>query len=80
MGHEPIEWVGRIAPTPTFFVCGTQDRIVDYRQTVALHHSAGEPKTLHVIEGGGHTDAMSTPEGRERFLQFFDACVLDPPR
>lgn len=78
VGHEPIEWVGRVAPTPTLFVCGTRDRIVDYRQTIALHECAGEPKTLHVDESGGHTDSMCTPDGRERFVRFFNACVARP--
>ncbi len=71
-GDDPIDWVGKIAPRPTLFVCGTNDRIVDHRQTIALHEAAGEPKELVVIEGGGHTDSMSRPEGRERFLQFFE--------
>lgn len=78
VGYDPIDWVSRIAPTPTLFVCGTQDHIVDYRQTVALHDAAGEPKTLHVIDGGGHTDSMCTPEGREHFQRFFTTCVAHP--
>lgn len=74
-GLDPIDWIARIAPRPTMFICGTSDTIVDYRQTVALHDAAGEPKTLHVIEGGGHADTMLEPKGRGRFLDFFDGCV-----
>jgi len=74
-GLDPIDWVARIAPRPTMFVCGTEDRIVDCQQTVALHEAAGDPKELHVIEGGGHTDSMLRPEGRRRFLEFFARCV-----
>lgn len=74
-GLEPIDWVGRIAPKPILFVCGTADRIVEYHQTVALHEAAGEPKSLHVIEGGGHTDSMCEPGGCERFAKFFSYCV-----
>ncbi len=72
---DPIDWVSRIAPTPTLFVCGTSDGIVDHRQTIALHDAAGLPKSLWVIDGGGHTDAMCSPEGRARFLAFFESCV-----
>ncbi len=78
-GSEPIDWVARIAPRPTMFVCGTADRIVDYHQTIALHESAGEPKSLHVIEGGGHTDSMCDSAGRERFERFFNTCVGRAP-
>ncbi len=72
---EPIDWVARIAPRPVMFVCGTSDRIVDYRQSLALHEAAGEPKSLHVIEGGGHVDAMCTPERRVWFTDFFDTAI-----
>ena len=78
-GYDPIDWVGRIAPRPTLFVCGTDDRVVDYRQTVALHEAAGEPKELIVIEGGGHTDSMSSLQARERFVQFFERSLNRTP-
>ncbi len=74
-GLDPIDCVASIAPRPTMFVCGTNDRIVDHNQTAALHAAAAEPKTLHVIEGGGHTDSMCASEGRRWFLDFFDACL-----
>lgn len=76
-GLDPIDWVGRIAPRPSLFVCGTDDSIVDYRQTIALHAAAGEPKQLHVIDGGGHTGSVSEQDGRKRFAGFFENCV-DP--
>lgn len=78
-GYDPIDWVSHIAPRPTLFVCGTDDRIVDYRQTVALHDAAGEPKSLCVIDGGAHTDAMNDPQGRQRFLEFFKTCIDHSP-
>lgn len=74
-GFEPIDSVGRIAPRPALFVCGTADRVVDYRQTVALYEAAGEPKSLHIIDGGGHTDAMLDAQGQNRFAEFFERCV-----
>ncbi len=71
-GLEPIDWVGKIAPRPTLFVCGTKDQIVDYHQTVALHEAAGDPKTLHVIDGGGHTDSTREETGRSRIAGFLE--------
>lgn len=74
-GNDPIDRVAGIAPRPVFFVCGTRDHIVDYRQTLALHNAAGEPKELWVIDGGGHTDAALRPDGPDRLLRFFERCV-----
>jgi len=74
-GDDPIDWAEKIAPRPTFFVCGTADRIVDYRQTVALHERAGQPKQLHVIEGGGHVDSLCKPAGKQQMLEFFTRCL-----
>jgi uncharacterized protein len=74
-GLDPITVVGDIAPRPSFFICGTDDKIVDYRQTVALYEAAGEPKELWVIEGGGHTQATAEQEGRQKLAAFFKSCV-----
>ncbi|MEE9293936.1 MAG: alpha/beta hydrolase [Phycisphaerae bacterium] len=74
-GFDPIDWVSKLPPQPKLFVCGTDDRIVDHRQTVALHDAAGAPKELFVMEGGGHADSMCLPEGQARFLKFFERCV-----
>jgi hypothetical protein len=74
-GYDPIDWVSRIAPRPTMFICGTRDTIVDYRQTVDLHAAAGDPKELHIIEDGGHTDTLQTDEGKARLTDFFQRCL-----
>jgi fermentation-respiration switch protein FrsA (DUF1100 family) len=86
-GHDPIDYVHRIGPIPKMFICGTGDGIVDYRQTVALHDAAGEPKELWILEDGGHTGALiddepdaenSTVTKRDRFYRFLDRCVNQP--
>ena len=74
-GLEPIDSVSSLASLPKLFVCGTDDGIVDFRQTVALHDAAAPPKELHVIDGGGHTDSMCLLEGRDRILSFFEGCL-----
>ncbi|MCP4245558.1 MAG: alpha/beta hydrolase [bacterium] len=61
-GCDPIEVVERIGPIAKLFICGTADRIVDYRETVALHDRAGDPKELWVLEDGGHTTALIDDE------------------
>jgi fermentation-respiration switch protein FrsA (DUF1100 family) len=83
-GSDPIDWVGRIGPIPKLFICGRADSIVDYRQTVALHDAALEPKELWVLDGGGHTEALIDDQPdpqdpsmtrRERFRLFVQRAV-----
>ncbi|MFQ5590480.1 MAG: alpha/beta hydrolase [Phycisphaerae bacterium] len=76
-GYDPIDYVGKIAPTPTFFVTGTADGICDPAHTLELHEAAGDPKSLWVIGGGRHTSAIieTDGEGPRRFDAFFSACV-----
>jgi len=76
-GLDPIDHVARIAPTPTFFICGTADRICDHRQTIELHRAAGPPKSLWLIEGGRHTEALvsTNGEGPRRLDRFLTECV-----
>lgn len=77
-----IDCVGKIGAIPKLFICGDQDRTVDYRQTVDLFEKATQPKELWLIEGGGHTEAMTgeIPGGRERVATFLNSCVgaVDP--
>ena len=83
-GYDPIDCVERIGSIPKLFICGTDDHIVDYRQTVALYDSAGEPKELWLLEGGSHTEALideepdqrdPTTAKRERFRLFVQRSV-----
>ena len=76
-GYDPIDYVARIAPTPTFFITGTADAVCDYRQTLDLHETAGEPKSLWVIQEGHHTGALTETdgEGQQRLDAFFSECV-----
>jgi fermentation-respiration switch protein FrsA (DUF1100 family) len=80
-GYDPIDYVSRIAPTPTLFITGTADTICDYRHTLELHEAAGEPKSLWVIQDGHHTAALTDTdnEGQHRLDGFFDQCVGKSP-
>ncbi|MCH7924970.1 MAG: acetylxylan esterase, partial [Planctomycetes bacterium] len=76
-GIDPIEHVADISTTPTLFVTGTKDRVCDPKQLIALYEKAGEPKSIWVIEGGGHVGAMTQTEGMgaDRFDDFLTQCV-----
>ncbi len=61
-GCDPIEVVEGLGAMAKLFICGTADRIVDYRETVALCDRAADPKELWILEGGGHTGALIDDE------------------
>ena len=74
---SPIDYVPGLPRIPKLFICGDADRIVDYRQTVALHDAATDPKQLWIIPGADHTEAASgeLPTGRERIAAFLRLCI-----
>lgn len=81
-GLSAIDHAPRLPPIPKLFICGTADRIVDCRQTVALHDAASAPKRLWRIEGGDHTVAVTgdVDGGRQGVLDFFTTCVAAKAR
>lgn len=51
---RPIDAVGQIAPRPILFLHGTADNTIRPAHSRELYAAAGEPKTLVIVEGGGH--------------------------
>ncbi len=58
MGQD-FDNLGRIdqVRVPLLIFHGDQDRIVPLRMSLQLLARAPEPKTLHIVHGGGHSDA-----------------------
>jgi len=71
---DPIRAVGRIAPKALLLIAPKADRLISWRQSVALYEAAAEPKELFVVEGAGHGEALlGDPEGyRRRVLDFLE--------
>ena len=69
---DPIRAVGRIAPKALLLIAPKADRLISWRQSVALFEAAGEPKELFIVEGAGHAEAVvADPEGyRRQVLDF----------
>ena len=76
---DPIGAVGRIAPKALLLIAPKEDRLISWRQSVALFEAAGEPKELFVVEGAGHAEAIVTdPESyRRRVLDFLDRHLVE---
>lgn len=79
--QEPIDLIGKIAPTPVLLLHGTADGVVAHRHSERLLDAAGEPKELWSIPGAQHLEALSSrrhvhaPRLLEKFRQWVDAAV-----
>jgi uncharacterized protein len=51
---NPIEFVGRVAPTPLLIVHGEADDTVPVEEAHRLYEAASEPRELRIIKSGGH--------------------------
>jgi len=54
--EDPVDLVGRIAPTPVVIVHGLEDHYFDVEQGWMLYRAAGEPKKLLLSSGFGHAE------------------------
>ena len=75
--YAPARYVATIAPIPLLVIHGDDDPIVPLRFGRILYALAREPRTLWIIPGGRHVDAMQAAGGiyRERLLRFVEAAT-----
>lgn len=69
---DPIRAVRRLAPRALLVIAPREDRLISWRQGLALYRAAGEPKEIWVVDGAGHAEAsVARPdEYRTRVLEF----------
>ncbi len=51
---DPLKHIARLSPRPILILHGGDDEVVDVSHAYKLYESAGEPKGLVVVRGGGH--------------------------
>lgn len=56
--QRAVEHIPQLRGLPVLLVHGTQDAIVGVEHSRRLFAAAPEPKTLRLIEGGGHAEAL----------------------
>jgi hypothetical protein len=54
--EDPVELVGKIAPTPLVVVHGRDDHFFDEEQAWALYRAANQPKRLLLASSFGHAE------------------------
>ncbi|MCD6443914.1 alpha/beta hydrolase [Candidatus Bathyarchaeota archaeon] len=55
MKHAVLSAVSKISPRPLLIVHGTEDQVVPPSHAERLYKTAGEPKSLFMVEGADHT-------------------------
>jgi len=70
--------VGRIAPTPVFFVYGEHGQPGERNLNPTYYRSAGEPKEIWEVPGSGHVGGIDARpiEYERRVIGFFDDALL----
>jgi uncharacterized protein len=70
--------VGRIAPTPVFFIYGEQGQDGERNLNPTYYAAAGAPKTLWQVPGSGHVGGINAQpkEYERRVVAFFDRSLL----
>lgn len=76
-GHDAIDCVDRVAPTPLFLMHGKEDRTCPWEMSQDLYDRAKEPKGLWLIPDAGHYEALNelAEIGRPKLTDFFRACA-----
>ena len=72
---SPLRSIATISPTPLLVIHGKLDPIVPLSEARRLFQAAGDPKTLHLVEQGGHGNSLSRDDGahRQNVLNWLDA-------
>jgi dienelactone hydrolase len=70
--------VGRIAPTPVFFIYGEHGQDGERNLNPTYYRSAHEPKMIWKVPGSGHTGGINARPKRyeRRVIGFFDRALL----
>jgi dienelactone hydrolase len=70
--------VGRIAPTPVFFVYGEHGQPGERNLNPTYYKAAGEPKAIWEVPGSGHVGGIDAQpkEYEKRVVGFFDRTLL----
>jgi dienelactone hydrolase len=70
--------VGRIAPTPVFFIYGEHGQDGERNLNPTYYEAAGQPKAIWEVPGSGHVGGINArpAEYEQRVVGFFDRTLL----
>jgi hypothetical protein len=76
--YSAEKYITRVAPIPLLLMHGTSDPVIPYAHSIKLFAKAREPKMLITVEGGGHTEALTSRFGikyQDALVNFFEASI-----
>ena len=79
--YSADRFIAQLEPTPLLLIHGTRDEVIPHSHSERLHALARAPKTLVLVEGGGHIEAMTPRFGatyRDRLVRFFEDALAAP--
>ncbi|MFO6419593.1 alpha/beta hydrolase [Hylemonella sp. W303a] len=71
--YNPLDAAPRISPVPLLLVHGDRDDVIPLHHARQLYEAAREPKTLWVIEGAAHIQALEQPQVRDRWVAWLES-------
>jgi len=76
-GHDPIDHVAKLSPTPILLMHGRQDRISPWQMSQRLYAAAGEPKDIWLIDEMDHMQVWfeQPEESHGKLLDFYDRAL-----
>lgn len=75
--YRPLAAAPRVAPIPLLFLHGDRDEVIPVQHAQRLFEAAREPKSLWIVEGAAHIQALDQPLVRERLVTWLNARLTD---
>lgn len=69
---SPSPWVCRVSPTPLLVIHGERDPVVPFAFGKAVDRLACDPHEFWTVPNGGHIDAMTQPQSRQRLVDYLE--------
>lgn len=76
-GYSALETLP-LSPVPKLFIHGTNDAVVPWAHSAAMHDRAAGPKELMLLDGVGHIDAFVSRHARE-YMQRIVSFIQENP-
>lgn len=77
-GHDPVDHIDQIAPTPLLILHSSEDFVVPQHHGVRLFDRANPPK-MFLATKAAHNTAFNQRQNREQVLRFFELTASSQP-
>jgi len=68
--YRPIEAIAELRELPVLIIHGEADQVVPVHHGIALFEAAHEPKTLWLVPGAGHIEALAHEQPRAELARY----------